>query len=134
MLLLQEALDQFGSWLDENGADEAPKEYLQWLEDTIRSSKVLFGEVSLFDISTNPRAEAGWRAVTKHTMLEKALSYLKVGSNQLPGPRPMLRKSDVEGKGFNFVKGHQRLVSLHKYLQWCPSAAICSTLIHADKI
>lgn len=93
MSLLQEALDQFGSWLDENGADEAPKEYLQWLEDTIRSSKVLFGEVSLFDISTNPRAEAGWRAVTKHTMLEKALSYLKVGSNQLPGPRPMLRKS-----------------------------------------
>ena len=130
MLLLQEALDQFGSWLDENGADEAPKEYLQWLEDTIRSSKVLFGEVSLFDIPTNPRAEAGWRA----WMLEKALSYLKVGSNQLPGPRPMLRKSDVEGKGFNFVKGHQRPVSLHKYLQWCPSAAICSTLIHADKI
>ena len=43
------------------------KEYLQWLEDTIRSSKVPFGEVWLFEISTNPRAEAGWRAVTKHT-------------------------------------------------------------------
>ena len=26
MSLLQEALDQFGSWLDENGANKAPKD------------------------------------------------------------------------------------------------------------
>ena len=75
-MFLQEALDQFGSWLDQNGADEAPSEYLHWLEDSIRSSKVPFGEVLLFDISTNPGAEAGWQAVTKRTMLEKTLSYL----------------------------------------------------------
>ena len=69
-------------------------------------------------ISSEPGTIAGWRSVTKETILEKVKAYIHRASPEWPGPKMIFRPSG-QGEEFFFVSGHQRVVALHKYLQWC---------------
>ena len=72
----------------------------------------------LTKISSEPGTIAGWRSVTKETILEKVKAYIHRASPEWPGPKMIFRPSG-QGEEFFFVSGHQRVVALHKYLQWC---------------